>query len=51
MSERLSWWHGDGGEGAKRNLGLIGVLVVLVVIGAATRWTSTPTRTGCGPTR
>ncbi|MFJ6199358.1 ABC transporter permease [Micromonospora sp. NPDC092111] len=35
---RLSWWHGDGGEGAKRNLGLIGVLVVLVVIGAATRW-------------
>ncbi|MEU4713596.1 ABC transporter permease [Micromonospora purpureochromogenes] len=34
---RLSWWHGDGGEGAKRNLGLIAVLVVLVVIGAATR--------------
>ncbi|WP_346538787.1 ABC transporter permease [Micromonospora sp. DPT] len=34
---RLSWWHGDGGEGAKRNLGLIAVLVVLIVIGAATR--------------
>ncbi|MEV0807292.1 ABC transporter permease [Micromonospora sp. NPDC050200] len=34
---RLSWWHGDGGEGARRNLGLIAVLVVLVVIGAATR--------------
>ncbi|MGK5441749.1 ABC transporter permease [Micromonospora sp. URMC 105] len=34
---RLSWWHGDGGEGAKRNLGLIAVLVVLVAIGAATR--------------
>ncbi|WP_434741271.1 ABC transporter permease [Micromonospora sp. SH-82] len=34
---RLSWWSGDGGEGAKRNLGLIGVLVVLVIIGVATR--------------
>ncbi|KXK63443.1 ABC transporter [Micromonospora rosaria] len=34
---RLSWWSGDGGEGAKRNLGLIGVLVALVVIGIATR--------------
>ncbi|QDY10082.1 ABC transporter permease [Micromonospora sp. HM134] len=34
----LSFWSGDGGEGAKRNLGLIGVLVVLIVIGAATRW-------------
>ncbi|TDC60787.1 ABC transporter permease [Micromonospora sp. KC207] len=34
---RLSWWRGDGGEGARRNLGLIGVLVVLVVIGMATR--------------
>ncbi|MEH0936956.1 ABC transporter permease [Micromonospora psammae] len=34
---RLSWWRGDGGEGARRNLGLLGVLVVLVVIGALTR--------------
>ncbi|MEV4713149.1 ABC transporter permease [Micromonospora sp. NPDC049374] len=34
---RLSWWHGDGGEGAKRNLALIGVLLALFVIGAATR--------------
>ncbi|MEU4378391.1 ABC transporter permease [Micromonospora echinofusca] len=34
---RISWWRGDGGEGAGRNLGLIGVLVVLVVIGALTR--------------
>ncbi|WP_018783810.1 ABC transporter permease [Micromonospora sp. CNB394] len=34
---RLSWWHGEGGEGARRNLALIGVLVVLVIIGAATR--------------
>ncbi|MBO4208815.1 ABC transporter permease [Micromonospora echinofusca] len=34
---RLSWWRGDAGEGARRNLGLIGVLVVLIVIGIATR--------------
>ncbi|MCX5066982.1 ABC transporter permease [Micromonospora lupini] len=37
-SNRLSWWRGDSGEGARRNLGLIGVLVVLVIIGAMTRW-------------
>ncbi|MEV4823130.1 ABC transporter permease [Micromonospora sp. NPDC049274] len=37
-SNRLSWWRGDSGEGARRNLGLIGVLVVLVIIGAVTRW-------------
>ncbi|MDO3701907.1 ABC transporter permease [Micromonospora sp. C28SCA-DRY-2] len=34
---RLSWWRGDGGEGARRNLALIGVLLVLIVIGAVTR--------------
>ncbi|MEU4781103.1 ABC transporter permease [Micromonospora sp. NPDC023633] len=34
---RISWWRGDGGEGARRNLGLLGVLAVLVVIGALTR--------------
>ncbi|MGW4498073.1 ABC transporter permease [Micromonospora sp. NPDC004336] len=34
---RLSWWRGDGGDGARRNLGLVGVLAVLVVIGALTR--------------
>ncbi|MGR6321464.1 ABC transporter permease [Micromonospora soli] len=34
---RLSWWRGDGGEGAKRNLGLLATLVVLVVIGILTR--------------
>ncbi|MCW3838891.1 ABC transporter permease [Micromonospora yasonensis] len=33
----LSWWRGDGGEGAKRNLGLLATLVVLVVIGILTR--------------
>ncbi|MFG3301622.1 ABC transporter permease [Micromonospora chersina] len=36
-SARLSWWRGDGGEGAKRNLGLLATLVVLVVIGILTR--------------
>ncbi|PWU53163.1 ABC transporter [Micromonospora globispora] len=36
-SGRLSWWRGDGGEGAKRNLGLLATLVVLVVIGILTR--------------
>ncbi|WBB75043.1 ABC transporter permease [Micromonospora sp. WMMD1128] len=34
---RLSWWRGDGGEGVKRNLGLLATLVVLVVIGILTR--------------
>ncbi|MFD2768247.1 ABC transporter permease [Micromonospora eburnea] len=34
---RLSWWHGDGGEGARRNLGLLATLLVLVVIGILTR--------------
>ncbi|SCL38394.1 ribose transport system permease protein [Micromonospora rhizosphaerae] len=34
---RLSWWRGDSGEGVRRNLGLIGVLVALIVIGILTR--------------
>ena len=34
---RISWWRGDGGEGTRRNLGLVGVLAVLIVIGALTR--------------
>ncbi|MFF5178101.1 ABC transporter permease [Micromonospora sp. NPDC000316] len=34
---RLSWWQGDGGDGAKRNLGLIGVLVALIVVGVVTK--------------
>jgi ribose transport system permease protein len=34
---RLSWWRGDNGEGARRNLGLIAVLVVLMIVGAVTR--------------
>jgi ribose transport system permease protein len=33
----LSWWRGDGGESARRNLGLVAVLATLVVIGVATR--------------
>jgi len=31
------WFKGDGAEPLRRNLGLIGVLVVLVIIGAVTR--------------
>ncbi|MCO1597289.1 ABC transporter permease [Micromonospora sp. RHAY321] len=34
---KLSWWRGDGGEGAKRNLGLIGVLAALIAVGAITK--------------
>src|SRR5690348_14817835 len=34
---RLSWWRGEGGEGARRNLWLIGVLVALIAIGIVTR--------------
>ncbi|MEO3818430.1 ABC transporter permease [Plantactinospora sp. B24E8] len=33
----LSWWRGEAGESARRNLALIGVLVVLIVIGMITR--------------
>jgi ribose transport system permease protein len=36
-SGKLSWWRGDGGDGAKRNLGLIGVLAALIVVGAITK--------------
>ncbi|MEU8181541.1 ABC transporter permease [Micromonospora sp. NPDC049044] len=36
-SGRLSWWRGDGGDGAKRNLGLVGVLAALIVVGAVTK--------------
>jgi ribose transport system permease protein len=32
-----SLWRGENGEGVRRNLGLIAVLVVLVIIGIATR--------------
>ncbi|MGW0434391.1 ABC transporter permease [Micromonospora sp. NPDC003197] len=32
-----SWWRGDGSESVRRNLGLLGVLVALVVIGIVTR--------------
>ncbi|MEE6263521.1 ABC transporter permease [Plantactinospora sonchi] len=31
------WWRGEAGESARRNLALIGVLVVLIVIGMITR--------------
>ncbi|WP_030488681.1 ABC transporter permease [Micromonospora chokoriensis] len=34
---KLSWWRGDGGDGAKRNLGLVGVLAALILVGAVTK--------------
>ncbi|GAA0812783.1 ABC transporter permease [Spirilliplanes yamanashiensis] len=34
---KTSWWKGDRSEPVRRNLGLVGVLVALVVIGAVTR--------------
>jgi ribose transport system permease protein len=34
---RRGWWRGDGAEPVRRNLGLVGVLVILVIIGIATR--------------
>jgi len=34
---RQSWWRSDAAEPVRRNLGLVGVLVVLVIIGAVTR--------------
>jgi len=34
---RQSWWRSDASEYARRNLWLVGVLVILVIIGAATR--------------
>ncbi|MEU8264583.1 ABC transporter permease, partial [Micromonospora sp. NPDC048999] len=36
-SARFSFWRGDGGEGVRRNLGLVATLLVLVVIGIVTR--------------
>ncbi|MEV4637586.1 ABC transporter permease [Actinoplanes sp. NPDC049548] len=32
-----SWWKSDGAEPVRRNIGLVGVLVVLVIIGIVTR--------------
>ncbi|GAB3152720.1 ABC transporter permease [Micromonospora sonneratiae] len=34
---RTSFWRGDGSETVRRNLGLLGVLVVLIAIGVVTR--------------
>ncbi|AGL15173.1 ABC transporter permease [Actinoplanes sp. N902-109] len=34
---RQPWWKGDAAEPVRRNLGLVGVLIVLVVIGVVTR--------------
>ena len=34
---RGSWWKSDGAEPVRRNIGLVGVLVILVIIGVITR--------------
>ena len=36
-TNKTSWWSGDAAEPVRRNLGLVGVLIILVIIGAATR--------------
>lgn len=35
--ERETWWRSDASETARRNLGLVGVLIALIVIGIVTR--------------
>jgi ribose transport system permease protein len=37
LGERGGWWSSDAGETTRRNLGLVGVLVALVIIGVITR--------------
>src|SRR6188474_3446371 len=34
---KQSWWKSDSAEPVRRNLGLVGVLVILVIIGIITR--------------
>jgi ribose transport system permease protein len=34
---RAGWWQGESGDNTRRNLGLLGVLAVLIAIGVATR--------------
>ena len=34
---KRSWWGGEGSEPVKRNLGLVGVLVAILAVGAITR--------------
>jgi len=36
-SNKQSWWKSDSAEPVRRNLGLVGVLVILVIIGIVTR--------------
>ena len=36
-STRTNWWRDEASEPVRRNLGLVGVLVVLIVIGVVTR--------------
>ena len=35
--QRQSWWKSDAAEPVRRNLGLVGVLVILLIIGFITR--------------
>ena len=36
-STRTSWWRDEASEPVRRNLGLVGVLIVLIIIGVVTR--------------
>src|SRR5258705_5554247 len=35
--DRLGWWRSDGSEPVRRNLGLVGVLALLLIVGMVTR--------------
>jgi len=36
-SDRQGWWRADGSEPVRRNLGLVGVLALLLIVGMVTR--------------
>ena len=36
-SDRTGWWRSDGSEPVRRNLGLVGVLALLIIVGMVTR--------------
>ena len=36
-SDRTGWWRSDGSEPVRRNLGLVGVLTLLLIVGMVTR--------------
>jgi ribose transport system permease protein len=35
--DRTGWWRSDGSEPVRRNLGLVGVLILLLIVGMVTR--------------